>query len=131
MCVKLCHQVASWSTVFAWIKFFWLFVEYLTYGSGESKTRVRVDVNLSNGTLRSFAQLLLWDTNSIRQFSAIFVDNLHILLWYRRRTVKYDWESRKLLHNFVQYVESQWRWYQQACLRVTCTLLWLKLVCTV
>ena len=45
--------------------------------------------------------------------------------------MEYDRESRELLLDLVENVESEWRWNETACLRVSCALLRLELVGTV
>ena len=78
--IQLCHEVASWTAVFARVELARFFSEHLADGSGESQTRVTVDVDFAYGALRCAAQLLLGNADSIGQFSAILVDGVHIFL---------------------------------------------------
>ena len=105
-------------------------MEYLANGSGEGQTRVRVDVNLANGALRSLAELLLGDTNCVRQLATVLVNHVYILLRNRRRAVENDWEAWQLNHNLIQDVECQWRRNELAGLGVAGALLGSELVST-
>ena len=81
--VHLLHLITSRTTVFTWVELTRFLVEYTTNGGSEGQTRVRVDIDLANSTLRSLAELLLRNTYCIRQFATMLVDHIHILLWNR------------------------------------------------
>ena len=130
MLVKVLHVLTSLTTVLTWVEVLRMFIKCLTNASSKGKTRVRVDVNLTNSTLSSLTELILWDTYSVWQLTTVFVDDVNILLRNRRRTVENDWEAWELLLNSCENVESQWRRNQTASLWVTCTLLWSELVST-
>ena len=49
--IKLNHKVACRTAVLAWVELTWLLCKYLANSCCESKTRVRVDINLSNCAL--------------------------------------------------------------------------------
>ena len=78
--IKLNHKVACRTAILTWVKLCRLLVEYLTNSSGESKTRVRVDINLTNSTLSSLTKLLFWNTYCIWQLTTVSVDDINILL---------------------------------------------------
>ena len=131
MLVELGHQVTCRTAVLTRIELTRFLCEYLTNGGGESQTGVRVDVDLANSRLGSLAELFLRNTYCVRQLTAVLVDHIHILLRNAGRTVKDDREARKLLHNSVEYIESQWRRNETTGLRVTGTLLRSELICSV
>lgn len=78
--IELDHEVTSRSAVLTRVELTRFLSEYLTYGCCEGQTRVRVDVDLANSALGCLAELLLRNTNCVRQFSAILVDHVNILL---------------------------------------------------
>ena len=78
--VKVNHVFTSLTAVLTWVEVLWVESQRLTNTCCESKTRVRVDVNLANCALRSLSQLLLWDTNCIWQLTTELVDDINLLL---------------------------------------------------
>ena len=129
--VQIHHVLTGLAAVLTRVEVFWVFIECLANTSGEGETRVGVDVDLADSTLGSPAELILWNTDSIWQFTAVLVDDVNILLWNRRRTVENDWEAGKLLLDGCENVKCQWRRNETAGLRVTCTLLRSEFVSTV
>lgn len=79
--VELDHEVTSRSAVLTRVELTRFLSEYLTYSCSEGQTRVRVDVDLANSALGCLAELLLRNTNCVRQLSAILVDHVNIFLW--------------------------------------------------
>ena len=73
------------------------------------RDRVRVDVNLADCRSGSLTQLILRNTDSILQSSAVLVDDLYILLRYAGSAVKNDRESRDLLLDLMQDIETKLR----------------------
>ena len=78
--VEINHVLASLTTVLTWVEVLWVLSQCLTNASGEGKTRVRVDIDLANGALRSLCELLLGDTYSVWQLATVLVDDVNILL---------------------------------------------------
>ena len=75
----------------------------------QAQTKVRVDVNLADCRSGSLTQLILRNTDSILQSSAVLVDDLYILLRYAGSAVKNDRESRDLLLDLMQDIETKLR----------------------
>ncbi len=130
MDVHLLHVLTSGLQILTRIEVVRMLSEILTDGSGHGKTRVRVDVDLADSTLRCLAELLLRNTYSVGQVTTVLVDRVNLVLWNGRRAVEHDGESRKLLLDLSQHVESEWRRNELTGLRVTCALLGLELIST-
>lgn len=90
--VQIHHVLTGLAAVLTRVEVFWVFIECLANTSGEGETRVGVDVDLADSTLGSPAELILWNTDSVWQFTTVLVDDVNILLWNRRRTVKNNWK---------------------------------------
>ena len=82
---------------------------YLTDACGQAQTKVRVDVDLAHCRSCSLTQLIFRNADSVLQSSAVLVDDLYILLRYRRCSVKNDRESRDLLLDLMQNIETKLR----------------------
>ena len=78
--IEINHVLTSLTAVLTWVEVLWVQSKCLTNTCCESKTRVRVDVDLANCALRSLSQLLLWDTNCVWQLATVLVDDINILL---------------------------------------------------
>ena len=78
--IEVNHVLTSLTAVLTWVEVLWVKSQCLTNTCCESKTRVRVDIDLANSALRSLSQLLLWDTNCIWQLTTELVDDINILL---------------------------------------------------
>ena len=102
----------------------------LTDGTGAYKTKVGVDVDFANCHFCCFAKKFFGNTDCIGHLAAEFVNNFYPFLRNGRRTVENDWETRDLLLDLSQDVETQW-WWNQDTVSVACALLWLELVSTV
>ena len=131
MNVELFHLVTGGAQVFTRVKLTGLVVEDLADGGGHGKTAVGVDVDLADGALGGFAELLLRDTYCIREFTAKLVDDVHILLRNGAGTMENDGEAGELLLNLMENVKCQGRRYQLSGLGVTGALLRGELVCAV
>ena len=127
--VKLLHLVTGRSEVLPRIELAGLLVEDLTDGGGHCKTAVGVDVDLADSALGGLAELLLGNTDCIRQFATVGVDDVHILLGHGRRSVEDDRESGKLLLDLVKDIECERRRNETAGLGIPLALLRLELVC--
>ncbi len=80
MHVKLLHLVAGRTQVLPGIELTGLLIEDLADGGGHRETAVGVDVDLADSALAGLSELLLGDTDSIRKFAAVGVDDVNILL---------------------------------------------------
>ncbi len=78
--VETFHFIASRTEVFARIEFAGFGGEYFANSSGHGQTAVRVDVDLANSALGSFAEFFFRNTDSVGQFAAVFVDGVNIFL---------------------------------------------------
>ena len=78
--IEVNHVLTSLTAVLTWVEVLWVLSQCLTNTCCESKTRVRVDIDLANSALRSLSQLILWDTNCIWQLTTELVDDINILL---------------------------------------------------
>ena len=116
--VHLLHVFASRLEVLARVEVFRMFVEILTDSGSHGETAVRVDVDLANSGLGSFAELFFRNTDGIRELATVGVDGVHFVLRNRRRTVENDGEARELLFDGVEHVECQRRRNELASLRV-------------
>jgi len=128
--VHLLHVLTGRLQVLARIEMIRMLSQILAHSSRHGQTRVRVDIDLANSTLRSFSQLLFGDTHSVGQIAAKLVDGVDLVLRHGRRTVEYDGEAGQFLLNLSQHIESQWRGDEFASLRITSTLLGFELICT-
>ena len=104
--------------------------EELTDGCGHGKTQVGVDVDLVDGKGCRVPELIFGNADSSGHCSAILVDLCYEILRYGRRSVKNDRESRQSLCYFFEYVETQWRRYENAFF-VSCALCRCEFVCAV
>ena len=86
-----------------------MLVEILTDCSGHSKAQVRVNINLTNRTLSSLAELFFRDTDSIWHFTAIVIDHFHKLLRNGRGAVQNDGEAGQTARNFFQNIKTKRR----------------------
>ena len=128
MHIELLHLVAGRSEVLPGIELTGLLIEDLADGGGHCKTAVGVDVDLADSALGSLAELLLGDTDSVRQLATVGIDDVDIFLGHRRRAVENDREAGELLLNLVEDVESKRRRYETAGLGIPLALLGLELV---
>ena len=78
--VKFFHVVASRTEIFARVKFFRMFGEYLTYGGGHCKTAVRVDVDLAYCAFSGLAELFFGNTDCVGKLASILVDSVDFFL---------------------------------------------------
>ena len=107
--VHLLHVFTSRLEVLARVEVFRMFVEILTDSGSHGETAVRVDVDLANSGLGSFAELFFRNTDGIRELATVGVDGVNFVLRDRRRTVENDREARELLFDGVEHVEFRWR----------------------
>ena len=130
MHIELLQLVTSGTQVLAGVELSRVVNEDLAYSSGHSQTAVRVDVDLANSALSSLAELLLGNTYCVLQSTTVSVDDLHVLLGNRRRTVQNDGEAGQLLLDLLEDVETQFG-RNEDTLFVAGALLGLELVSTV
>ena len=74
------ESVTGIGKILAGIKMIGMLNEMLAQHSGESKTKVTVNINLADGTGGSLAELILRNTDGIRKLSTEFVDDLYEFL---------------------------------------------------
>ena len=129
--VHLLHVLASGLEILTGIEVTGVLVEVLADGGGHGETAVGVDVDLADGALGGFAELLLGDTYGIGEFATVGVDGVNLVLGYAAGTVEYDGETGELLFNLVQDVESEGRRNELAGLRVAGALFGSELVSAV
>ena len=82
---------------------------YLTDTCCQAQTKVGVDVDLAHCRSCSLTQLLLRYADRVLQCSAVLVDDLYVFLRYAGSAVKNDRESRDLLLNLMQDIETKLR----------------------
>ena len=128
MDVHLLHFLAGRLEVLAGIEVARVLSKILADGAGHGQTAVGVDVDLADGALGGLAELLLGDTDSVRQVTAVLVAHVDILLRDGGRAVEDDREAGELLFDLVQDVEGERRGNQTAGLRVAGALLRGELV---
>ena len=78
--IHLLHVLASGFQILTRIEVARILIEVLADSSSHSQTSVRVDVDFATCALRSLPQLLLGDTYSIGQLTAVSVDGINLLL---------------------------------------------------
>ena len=93
--------------IFSGVELGGLFVEELTDGTGHCKTKVGVDVDLTNGERSSLAELIFGNTDCIGHLTAVLVNHLNVFLRNGGRTVKNDGEAGKSLGYFFQHVKAK------------------------
>ena len=118
------------SDVLARIEMLRMSHEMLADTSRHSEAEIRVDVDLADCGLRSAAELILRDTDSVIEFAAVRVDDLHVLRNDGGSTVEDDRELRNLLLDFREDVEAE-LWRYENAVRVARALLRLELECAV
>ena len=106
--VHLLHVLTSGLQILTRIEVIGMLCQILADSSSHGQTRIRVDVDLADCTLRSLAELLFGNTYCVGQVTTELVNGVHLVLRNRRRTVEYDGESRKLLLDLCQHVECEW-----------------------
>ena len=77
--VHLLHVLTSGLQILTRIEVSRMLSEVLADSSSHSQTRVRVDVNLADSTLRSLTQLLFGNTDSCLQMATELVDGVHLV----------------------------------------------------
>ena len=77
--VHLLHVLTSGLQILTRIEVSRMLSQVLTDGSGHGQTRVGVDVNLADSTLRSLTQLLLGDTDSGLEVTTVLVDGVDLV----------------------------------------------------
>ena len=104
--VEFFESITSRTEVLAGVKFCRFFIKDFTDSSGHSETAVGVDVDFANCGFSSFAELTFVDTDSIFEFSAVFVDDLDEVLGNGGGSMENDGESGDLLFDFVEDVKT-------------------------
>ena len=107
--VQLLEGFAGGAEIFARVEFFGLVVEDLTNGGGHGETAIAVDIDLADGALRGFAELVFADTDGVFQFAAVLVDDLHEILRDGAGAVEDDREAGDALFDFVEDVQADLR----------------------
>ena len=92
--------------IFARVEFARLVSENLADGSGHSQTAVGVDVDFANCALGSSAELIFADTDSIFEFTAVFVDDLDQILRNAGRTMENDGEAGDAFFDLSENVQT-------------------------
>ena len=75
---KLC---AGFTKVLAWVEPVWVLNKEAADGAGHDHTAITVDVDLADGRLGGFTELVLWDADGFWHVAAVLVDHLDVLLW--------------------------------------------------
>ena len=84
-------------------------MEDLADGGGHGETAIAVDVDLADGALRGFAELVFADADGVFQFAAVLVDDLHEILRDGAGAVEDDREAGDALFDFVEDVQTDLR----------------------
>ena len=79
MDVHLLHVLTSGLQILTRIEVIGVLSQILADGSSHSQTRVRVDVDLADSTLRSLAELLFGDTYCIGQVTTELIDGVNLV----------------------------------------------------
>ena len=114
---------ASRAQVLARVEVLRMSIHVLADTSSKSQTHIRVNINLADCTLSSLSQLILWDTDSILQVTAVCIDNLNILRYNRGCTMENDWEVWQSLLNLCQNIKPQ-LWWNQYTISISGALSW-------
>ena len=104
--VEFLQHVAGGTEILAGVEFRGLFHEDLADASGHGETAVGVDVDLADGGLGSFAELVFADADGVLQLAAVLVDHLHVFLRDGGGAVEDDRESGDALFDLLQDVEA-------------------------
>ena len=105
--IHFLQLLAGRSEIFARIEFGRFVVKHFTNHRRHRQAAIAVDVDLADRALGCSAELFFGDSDGVFQFTAIFVDFLHVLLWNGGRAVQNDREPGKPSFNLFKDIEAE------------------------
>ena len=106
--------VASRRDVLARIEVLGMLLEVLADARRHGEAQVGVDVDLADGRLRRFSQLILGNAYGVGEIAVVVVDDLDVLGNDGRGAVQHDGEARQALFDFREDVEAQFGRHEHA-----------------